>query len=213
MRTAILISGRGSNMQALIEAGRQPDADVEIALVISNRPAAGGLAFAEAAGIKTAVIDHKAYDGREAFERSLDRALQETGIDLVCLAGFMRILSAWFVERWRDRLLNIHPSLLPAFKGLNTHGRALAAGVRIHGCTVHLVRPELDDGPILIQGAVPVLPTDTADTLAARVLEAEHRCYPLALDLMAAGRVTIDGDHVAIEGASGPVVTLINPLS
>lgn len=212
MRTAILISGRGSNMQALIEAGGQPDADVEIALVISSRPAAGGLPAVEAAGIKTAVIDHEAYDRREAFERALDQALREAGIDLVCLAGFMRILSPWFVERWRDRLLNIHPSLLPAFKGLNTHERALAAGVRIHGCTVHLVRPELDDGPILVQGAVPVREGDTADTLAARVLAAEHRCYPLALDFMAAGRVTIDGDRVAIEGGSAPVVTLINPL-
>ena len=211
MRTAILISGRGSNMRTLIAASRQPDSAAEIVLVISNRPEAAGIAFAEETGISTAVINHRTYGDREAFELALDHALREAGVDLVCLAGFMRILSPWFVERWRNRLLNIHPSLLPAFKGLHTHERALKAGVRIHGCSVHLVRPELDDGPILVQGAVPVHQGDTAESLAARVLEIEHRCYPLALDLVTSGRLTIHGDGVTIEGESSPLVTLINP--
>ena len=164
MRTAVLISGRGSNMQALVAAQR-PNASFEISLVLSNRPAAGGLVYAREAGIPTAVLDHKAYDSRLDFDTALDETLRDAGIELVCLAGFMRILSPWFVERWHDRLLNIHPSLLPAFKGLNTHEQALAAGVRLHGCSVHLVRAELDDGPILVQGVVPVKQDDTVDTL------------------------------------------------
>lgn len=209
MRTAILISGRGSNMKALIAGGQRPQAPFEIALVISNRPTAEGIAFAQAAGIRTAVIDHKAYADRTAFEEALDEALRKVGVELVCLAGFMRILSPWFVERWRNRLLNIHPSLLPAFKGLHTHERALSTGVRVHGCSVHLVRAELDDGPILVQGVVPVSQDDTLDTLAARVLDAEHRCYPLALDIIASGRVRIEGDRVTIEGGTPPVVGLI----
>jgi phosphoribosylglycinamide formyltransferase-1 len=179
--------------------------------VVSNRPEAGGIEIARAAGIETAVIDHRAYPDRGRFEQALDDALTEAGIELVCLAGFMRLLSPWFVERWRDRLLNIHPSLLPAFKGLHTHERALAAGVRVHGCSVHLVRAELDDGPILVQGVVPVRQDDTEDSLAARVLEAEHRCYPLALDLMASGNVRIDGDRLTITGGTPPIVSLINP--
>jgi phosphoribosylglycinamide formyltransferase-1 len=211
MRTAILISGRGSNMKALIAFGQRPNAGAGIALVVSNRPEAGGIEIARAAGIETAVIDHRAYPDRGGFEQALDDALTEAGIELVCLAGFMRLLSPWFVERWRDRLLNIHPSLLPAFKGLHTHERALAAGVRVHGCSVHLVRAELDDGPILVQGVVPVRQDDTEDSLAARVLEAEHRCYPLALDLMASGNVRIDGDRLTITGGTPPIVSLINP--
>ncbi|MGI9485182.1 MAG: phosphoribosylglycinamide formyltransferase [Geminicoccaceae bacterium] len=208
---AVLVSGRGSNLKALIEAGKKPDAPFEIALVIANRPRAGGLDVAEAAGIPSQVVDHKAYDGREAFERALDRELDEAGVRLVCLAGFMRVLSSWFVTRWQDRLLNIHPSLLPAFKGLKTHERALASGVRVHGCTVHLVRPELDDGPILVQGTVPVLQDDTEETLAARVLEVEHRCYPLALELVALGQVRILDGRVKIEGARAPMIGWTNP--
>ncbi len=210
MRTAILISGRGSNMEALIAGSRAPDAAFDIVLVLSNRPSAGGLIAAGAAGIETAVIDHTMFSGRSEFDGALDHALREAGVEMICLAGFMRILGSWFVERWRDRLLNIHPSLLPAFKGLNTHERALAAGVRIHGCSVHLVRAELDDGPILVQGAVPVEQDDTEGSLAARVLTIEHRCYPLALDLIASGHVRIEGEQVTIEGGTSPLVTLID---
>ncbi len=210
-RTAVLISGRGSNLQALIEAGRRHAAGASIDLVISNRPTAGGLTLAAAAGIPTAVIDHRDHARRIDFERALDDALKAKRIDLACLAGFMRILTPWFVERWHDRLLNIHPSLLPAFKGLDTHRRALAAGVRVHGCTVHLVRAELDHGPILVQGVVPVAEDDTTDSLAARVLAIEHRCYPLALELMASGRVRIRDDRVTIAGATTPSVSLIVP--
>lgn len=210
-RVAVLISGRGSNLKALIEAGRRPDAPYDIALVIANKPEAGGLALADAAGIANLVIDHKSHDGREAFERALDGALEEAGIELVCLAGFMRVLTPWFVRHWQDRLLNIHPSLLPAFKGLDTHARALEAGVRVHGCTVHLVRPELDDGPILVQGVVPVMDEDTEESLAARVLEVEHRCYPLALDYVASGRARTVGGRVSLEGGKAPVLTWTNP--
>ena len=203
---AVLISGRGSNLKALI-AGQRPDAHYQIALVVSNRPGAGGLDIAAEAGIPNLVIDHKAFDGREAFERELDRRLNEAGVRLVCLAGFMRVLTPWFVTRWQDRLLNIHPSLLPAFQGLDTHRRALEAGVRVHGCTVHLVRPELDDGPIIIQGTVPVLADDTEDTLSARVLKVEHRAYPLALELMASRRATIVDGRVRVEGAETLVLS------
>ena len=207
-RTAILISGRGSNMKALIDASRQPRAEFDITLVISNRPSAGGLKLAEAAGIETIVVDHKAYNDQKSFEQGLDHALREARIDLVCLAGFMRILSPWIVEAWQDRVLNIHPSLLPSFKGLRTHEQAISAGVRLHGCTVHLVRPSLDNGPILVQGMVPVLQDDTPDSLAGRVLKIEHRCYPLALKLMAEGQVRIDGDRVTVEDGTPPLVTL-----
>lgn len=210
-RVAVLVSGRGSNLKALIEASERPDASFSIALVISNRPEAGGLEIAEAAGIPNLVVDHKAFDGREAFEQALDRQLNEAGVRLVCLAGFMRIFTPWFPTRWQDRLLNIHPALLPAFKGLDTHARALEAGVRVHGCTVHLVRPELDDGPILVQAAVPVLADDTEDTLAARVLEMEHRAYPLALELMASGRAKVVDGRAVVGGASAPAAGWINP--
>lgn len=197
-RTAVLISGSGSNLQALIdacEAGRCP---AEIGLVVSNRADAFGLERARRHGIRATVIDHRGFADRAAFEAVLDRRLREAGIELVCLAGFMRVLTAGFVQGWRNRMLNIHPSLLPAFPGLDTHARALAAGCRVHGCTVHLVRPTLDDGPILVQGIVPVLADDDAERLAARVLEVEHRCYPLALDLLARGRVRIEGDRVTL---------------
>src|SRR5215831_17324187 len=191
-RVAILISGRGSNMAALIEAAKAADYPAEIALVISNRPDAAGLARARAEGISTAVIDHTRYGkDREAFDRALHAELEAHRIELVCLAGFMRLLSPWLVERWHGRMINIHPALLPAFKGLDTHRRALAAGVRLHGCTVHYVTPGMDEGPIIAQAAVPVLPGDTAESLAARVLAAEHRLYPAALARVARGEAPI----------------------
>jgi phosphoribosylglycinamide formyltransferase-1 len=188
-RVAILISGRGSNMAALIEAARAKDYPAEIALVVSNRPDAAGLAFAASSGIATAVVDHKRFASREAFDAALDAALEKAHIEIVCLAGFMRMLTTPFVAKWRGRMLNIHPSLLPEFKGLNTHARALAAGVKMHGCTAHFVVPELDSGPIILQEKVPVLAGDTEETLAARVLEAEHRIYPAALRLLAEGKL------------------------
>ena len=189
-RVAVLISGRGSNMAALIEAAKDDDYPAEIALVLSNRPDAAGLASAQAAGIATAVVDHTPHGkDREAFERAMQAELEAHRIDLVCLAGFLRLLTPWFVGHWQGRLLNIHPALLPAFKGLDTHERALAAGVKLHGATVHFVVPEMDSGPIIVQGAVPVHDDDTAETLGARVLTVEHRIYPLALRRVAAGRV------------------------
>jgi phosphoribosylglycinamide formyltransferase 1 len=181
-RVAVLISGRGSNMASLIAAAKDDGYPAEIALVLSNRPDAAGLAHARSQGITTAVVDHMRYGkDREAFERALQDVLTAHRIDLVCLAGFMRLLTPWFVGQWHRRMLNIHPALLPAFKGLHTHERALAAGVKTHGATVHFVSPEMDSGPIVAQAEVPVLPTDTPETLAARVLEAEHRIYPQAL--------------------------------
>jgi phosphoribosylglycinamide formyltransferase-1 len=195
-RVGILLSGRGSNMAALVEAAQADSAfPAEPALVLSNRADAAGLEFAATKGVETAVVDHKPFGkDREAFERALDARLRESGIELVCLAGFMRLLTPWFVEQWRDRLINIHPSLLPSFKGLHTHERALETGVRLHGCTVHFVRAEMDDGPIIAQAAVPVLPGDDPDALAARVLTMEHRLYPLALGLVAAGKVRVAGE-------------------
>jgi phosphoribosylglycinamide formyltransferase-1 len=181
-RVAVLISGRGSNMASLIAAAKDDSYPAEIALVLSNRPDAPGLANAKRQGITTAVVDHTHYGkDREAFERALQDVLAAHRIDLVCLAGFMRLLTPWFVGQWQARMLNIHPALLPAFKGLHTHERALEAGVKTHGATVHFVSPEMDSGPIIAQAEVPVLPGDTPDTLAARVLEAEHRIYPQAL--------------------------------
>jgi phosphoribosylglycinamide formyltransferase-1 len=192
-RVAVLISGRGSNMSALIEAAAAPSYPAEIRLVISNRPSATGLDHARAAGIAGTVIDHQTYGtDRQAFEQALDARLRDAGVDLICLAGFMRLLTPWFVSRWDGRMLNIHPSLLPEFKGTDTHRRALAAGVARHGCTVHFVTPELDSGPIVAQAEVPVLPHDTEDTLAARVLAQEHLLYPRALALVASGRATLD---------------------
>jgi phosphoribosylglycinamide formyltransferase-1 len=193
-RVAILISGRGSNMAALIEAAKAPDYPAEIALVISNRPDAAGLARAKRAEIAAAVVDHTAYgNDREGFERALQAVLEAHRIDLVCLAGFMRLLSPWLVERWQGRMLNIHPALLPAFKGLDTHRRALAAGAKVHGASVHLVVADMDSGPILAQEGVAVREGDTVETLSARVLEIEHRIYPQALKLLAQGVRAIDG--------------------
>ncbi len=188
-RVAVLISGRGSNMKALIEAAKVPEYPAAIVLVVSNVPDAGGLAYAQSAGIATAVVDHRAFGkDREAFERALDAKLAEAHIDIVCLAGFMRLLTPWFVGQWNGRLLNIHPALLPQFKGLDTHRRALEAKVSRHGATVHVVVAEMDSGPIVAQDSIPVLANDTEDTLAARVLELEHRLYPQALRLVAEGR-------------------------
>src|ERR1700680_2157087 len=195
-RVAILISGRGSNMAALMEPGGDADFPAEIALVVSNRPDAKGLAFAQARDIATAVVDHRAFPSRETFEDALAAKLRAASIDIVCLAGFLRMLTARFVEPWRGRVLNIHPSLLPEFKGLDTHARALAAGAKIHGCPVHFVVPELDSGPIVLQARVPVVEGDDEDSLAERVLSAEHRIYPAALKLVAEGKVTVDAPAV-----------------
>lgn len=181
-RTAVLISGRGSNMRMLIETAEQPGFPAEIVLVISNRPDAPGLAFAKGRGVRTAVIDHKPFGrDRRAHEEVIDAALRDSAVEVVCCAGYMRLMTPFLVGAWRGRMLNIHPSLLPAFPGLDTHARALAAGAKLHGCTVHLVTEEMDSGPILAQAAVPVLPGDTPEMLAERVLRQEHVIYPAAL--------------------------------
>jgi phosphoribosylglycinamide formyltransferase-1 len=187
-RAAILISGRGSNMEALVAAAADPAFPARIELVLSNRPDAAGLATAERAGIRVEAVDHRGFGGdRAAHEAAIDAVLRAAGIEIVCLAGYMRLLTPLLVEAWRGRMLNVHPSLLPSFPGLHTHARALDAGVKLHGCTVHLVTQEVDAGPILAQAAVPVLPGDTEDTLAARVLRQEHVIYPAALAALAEG--------------------------
>ena len=207
-RVAILISGRGTNMAALIEAARDTSYPAEIVLVVSNEPAAEGLARATAAGITTTVVDHRAFGkDRAAFERALHAALTSRHIELVCLAGFMRLLTSWFVQQWQGRLINIHPALLPAFKGLDTHARALAAGVKQHGTTVHFVVPEMDSGPIIVQAAVPVREGDTEAALAARVLETEHKIYPQALKLLAEERVTIVDGRCLIDGKPAQTIS------
>ena len=212
-RVAILISGRGSNMAALIEAAKDPAFPAEIVLVLSNRPDAAGLDRAREAGIEAAIVDHTAYGkDRAAFERELQSVLAARRIELLCLAGFMRLLTPWFVSQWDGRMINIHPALLPAFKGLDTHERALAAGVKLHGATVHFVVPEMDSGPIIAQAAVPVLDDDTPDTLAARVIAAEHRIYPMALRWVADGRVAVSAGRCRIVGATADDRMLIAPL-
>ncbi|QCO16452.1 phosphoribosylglycinamide formyltransferase (plasmid) [Azospirillum brasilense] len=212
LKVGVLISGRGSNLQALIDACAAPGFPAEIALVLSNKADAYGLERAAAAGIPVAVVSHRDFPGdKRAFEEAMDARLREAGVELVCLAGFMRLLSPWFVERWHDRMINIHPSLLPSFKGLDTHQRALDAGVRFHGCTVHYVRAEMDEGPIIAQAAVPVQPGDDADRLSARVLEAEHRLYPQALRLIAEGRAHVEDGRVTLSGPAADLPTLINP--
>jgi phosphoribosylglycinamide formyltransferase-1 len=211
-RVAVLISGRGSNMAALIEAAKDAAFPAGIDLVLSNRPAAPGLRHARAAAIATAAVDHAAYgEDREAFERKMQEVLEAHRIELLCLAGFMRLLTPWFVTSWQGRMINIHPALLPAFKGLDTHRRALDAGVRIHGASVHFVVPDMDAGPIIAQGAVGVREDDTAATLAARVLAIEHRIYPAALALLAAERIKIVDGRCRIEGAAGATGHLIVP--
>ena len=192
----VLISGRGSNLAALIAAAREEAYPAEIVLVVSNRPEAAGLARAAEAGIATAVVDHNTFPDRRAFEEELDRTLQAAKIEILCLAGFMRVFTDWFVERWAGRMLNIHPSLLPSFRATDTHRQALAAGVLIHGCTVHFVTPDLDAGPIIAQAAVRVVPGNTEETLAARVLAEEHQLYPLALHLVCEGKARLDGEVV-----------------
>ena len=211
-RVAILISGRGANMGALIAAAKEPDYPAEIVLVLSNRPEAGGLRRASAEGIATVVVDHTDFGkDREAFERAVQAHLESHGIDIVCLAGFMRLFTASFVSRWNGRMINVHPALLPSFKGLHTHERALEAGVKIHGATVHFVIPEVDSGPIIAQAAVPVHDDDDEARLAERILAAEHRLYPMAVRLFAEGRLCIRGDRVAISGAVPPEIALFNP--
>jgi phosphoribosylglycinamide formyltransferase-1 len=198
-------------MAALIEAATDPAYPAEIVLVLSNRPHAAGLARAAAAGIATAVVDHTAYRERERFEAALQDVLDKHRVELVCLAGFMRVLTPWLLSRWPSRMLNIHPSLLPAFPGLDTHERALAAGTKLHGATVHVVVPDVDAGPIVMQAAVPVDQNDDPDTLAARVLAVEHRIYPLALKLVAEGRVHVADGRCTIDGAEPPSGALIAP--
>jgi len=209
-RVGILISGRGSNMGALIEAARG-DFPARIASVISNRPEAPGLALARAKGIAAHAIDHKGFQTREEFDAALDRRLGDEGIELVACAGFMRIMTTGLIEAWAGRMINIHPSLLPLYRGLDTHARALADGVRIHGCTVHFVTPELDSGPIIAQAAVPVVTGDTAEALAARVLRAEHRLYPLALGLVASGRAVLAEGRVVLRAEEDAESVLYAP--
>jgi phosphoribosylglycinamide formyltransferase-1 len=211
-RVAILISGRGSNMVALIEAAKAKNFPAEIVVVISNRADAGGLAKAAESGVTTFTIESKPFGkDRAAFEAALQSALDQHKVELICLGGFMRLLTAEFVQRWYGRMLNIHPSLLPSFPGLEPQGQALAAGVKISGATVHFVIPETDAGPILMQGAVAVCDGDTADTLAARILEVEHRIYPDALRLVASGKVRLEGDVCKIDGGAVAGDSLISP--
>jgi len=210
-KIAILISGRGSNMAALIEACRSPQYPAEVALVLSNRPDAAGLVTAREAGIPTKVIEHSDYENREAFDAAMTDILAASGVRLICLAGFMRLLSAEFCRRWWDKIINIHPSLLPAFKGLYVHERMLEAGVRIAGCTVHFVRPAVDEGPILVQAAVPIATDDTPESLSARILQQEHCIYPLAVQLIAEGRARTVGGTVAIDNYDLPRDILVNP--
>jgi phosphoribosylglycinamide formyltransferase-1 len=210
LKVGVLISGRGSNLQALIDAAAAPDYPAEIALVLSNRADAAGLARAAAAGIPHRAVPHPS---REAFAAAADAALRDSGVGLVALAGFMRLLDGGFVAAWRDRLVNIHPSLLPAFPGLDAQRQALAAGVKIAGCTVHFVREAVDTGPIIVQAAVPVREDDDEAALSARILAAEHRIYPLAVQLFAEGRLAVEGGRVRIAGAVPPGLALFNPAA
>lgn len=211
LKVAVLISGRGSNLQALISASSAPDYPAEIVLVVSNRPEAQGLFRAQAAGISTAVVEPRDFPDKISFDRAMTEVLESSGTEFICLAGFMRLLSPQFVDHWRDRMINIHPSLLPLFPGLDTHRRALDAGVRLHGCSVHFVRQEMDSGPIIGQAAVPVLGGDDPESLSGRVLEAEHLLYPWCLELVAKGRVKVAGDICSIEDADEAIAPLISP--
>jgi len=199
VRVAVLISGRGSNLQSLIDAAKAPDYPAEIALVVSNKESAAGLSVAQNAGVPTRVISHQDYESREAFDRAINAALRAAKIDLVAEAGFMRIHSEWFAKTWEGKALNIHPSLLPLFPGIRVHQQALDAGVKESGCTVHYIVAALDSGPTIAQAAVPVLPGDTAETLAARILIEEHRLYPAALKLVAEGKVKLDGGRAVFD--------------
>ncbi len=197
LKVGVLISGRGSNLKALLQAGDRPGHPFHIVHVVSNVAGAAGLEFARVHGVPTTVIDHKAYPERAAFDAAVDTALRGAGVGFVCLAGFMRLLSDGFVDGWRDRIVNIHPSLLPAFKGRHPQRQALAAGVSESGCTVHYVRPAMDSGPAIARARVPVLAVDDEASLSARILEAEHRLYPLALELIARGEITVAGECVS----------------
>lgn len=213
LKVAILISGRGSNMEALVRATREPGFPAQIACVISNAPDAKGLAWAREQGVPTVVVDHKPFGKeRQKFDEALSKEIEKSGAQLVCLAGFMRLLSPWFTERWRDRLVNIHPSLLPSFPGLHVHEQAIAYGVKFSGCTVHFVRAEMDHGPIIGQAVVPVAPDDDAETLAARVLQMEHTLYPHVLRWIAEGRVNVFEERCFVTGAALPPPSL-NPLA
>lgn len=211
LKVGVLISGRGSNLAALIEAARAADYPAEIACVVSNRADAPGLEIAAAAGIPTAIVSHRDHPDRETFDRAVSGELERHGSGLVVLAGFMRIFSPWFPARWANRLINIHPSLLPAFKGMHVQRQALDAGVRLSGCTAHLVIPDLDSGPIIAQAAVPVLAGDTEETLSARILRQEHRLYPLVVRWFAEGRVNIAGNKVTVEGVACDATLLFSP--
>ncbi|MBE0702177.1 MAG: phosphoribosylglycinamide formyltransferase [Afipia sp.] len=213
-RVAILISGRGSNMAALIQAARAPNFPAEIVLVMSNIAGAGGLESARAAGIEAVTVESKPFGkDREAFERAMQDELLKRNIDLVCLAGFLRLLTPWFVQQWDRRMINIHPALLPSYRGLHTHERALVDGVKIHGATVHFVIPDVDAGPIIVQGAVTVHDNDTPDSLGARVLQIEHRIYPQALRMVASGQISIDGGICKNTVTTATEKTLISPAS
>jgi phosphoribosylglycinamide formyltransferase-1 len=211
LKIAVLVSGRGSNLQALIDACADPAFPAEIALVLSNIEGVFALERAAKAGIPTAVVKHKDYPDRRSFEIEMDRVLRTSGAELLCLAGFMRVLTADFITAWADRIINIHPSLLPAFPGLHTHKRAIESGAKFAGCTVHFVSPEVDAGPIIIQAAIPIRPEDDEDSLAARVLAAEHKIFPAALALVAHDRVEIKGNRTIIKDAPTPEGTLISP--
>ena len=210
-KVAVLISGSGTNLQALLDAASAPDYPAQIKLVISNRPGAYGLVRAQNAGVETLVIDHRHFASRADFDAAMDQNLKARDIEIICLAGFMRLLTPEFVLAWSGRMLNIHPSLLPAFKGLHVQQRAIDAGVRFSGCTVHFVTPEMDEGPIVVQAVVPILGDDSADRLAARIQVQEHRAYPLALRLLAEGRVRIDGPRTHIADAQAPGDGMLNP--
>jgi phosphoribosylglycinamide formyltransferase-1 len=211
MRVGVLISGRGSNLKSLLDACATPGFPAAIVTVLANRPAAGGLDHARAAGVPAQVVDHRAYAGREAFEAALTGALEAAGVELVCLAGFMRVVTPGFVRHWQGRMINIHPSLLPLFPGLDTHARALAAGVKLHGCSVHYVSEEVDGGPIIGQAAVPVLPGDGPASLAERVLAAEHRLYPTSLRLVAEGRVRLRDGRAEVSADFDGAARIFNP--
>lgn len=214
LKIAVLISGRGSNLQSLIDHFGPviTGSPIEIVLVLSNRPDAFGLERAKKAGIPALAIDHKQFADRASFDAAMDAKIRESGAELVVLAGFLRLLTDGFIAGWKDRLVNIHPALLPSFKGLHTHARALAAGVRFHGCTVHYVRPEMDEGPIIAQAAVPVRPGDSEETLGRRVLEAEHRLFPLALRLIADGKVSVENERAIVNDAAFAGGVLFNPM-
>lgn len=212
VKTGVLISGTGSNLRALLAAAEDPSYPAEISHVISNRPEAPGLAHADAAGVSTSVIEDGMFASRPGFEAAITESLRAAGVELVIMAGFMRVLTTGFVDAWWNRALNIHPSLLPAFPGRHTHEQALAAGVRVAGCTVHFLREAVDAGPIVGQAAVPVHPDDTSDTLGRRVGAAEHRLLPHCLRLIAGGRARVEGERVRLDGSAVPDDPMLNPL-